>query len=184
MKNYIEKTVLRKQYLSIRNNIIDKEEKSKIICEKIINTLEYKSSKVIALYKNLPSEVDTNYLIDYSLKNNKIVVLPRVDKDDLKFYKIANNEKLEKSPFGVLEPHDNKETLIDNNLIDLAIIPGICFDTNHNRVGFGKGYYDRFLSKINTKTIAICFSEQVLEEDLIKANDNDIKVDRIITDKS
>ena len=86
----LTKDELRKRYLLIRNKIENKKEKSKMITEKIINTEEYKKAKVIALYKNLPSEVDTSELINYSINMNKIVALPRVKENKMFFYKISS----------------------------------------------------------------------------------------------
>ena len=180
----LTKDELRKRYLLIRNKIENKEEKSKMITEKIINTEEYKKAKVIALYKNLLSEVDTSELINYSINMNKIVALPRVKENKMFFYKISSlKDTLIKSEFGIEEPVEDKINLMDITNIDLVIVPGICFDREKNRLGFGKGYYDRVLSKINVKTIAICFSKQILEKKILPTNNNDIKMQQIITEK-
>lgn len=179
-----DKDNLRKKYLILRKSILDKDNKSKIIANKLINTKEYINAKTIALYKNLDSEVNTNELIDYSLKLNKVVILPKVINNDLYFYKYNIKDKLIKSNFGVLEPIDNINNLVNINNIDLIIIPGICFDKYKNRLGFGKGYYDRYLMNKNIKKIAICFDEQILKEDIIPTNKYDIKMDIIITDKN
>jgi 5-formyltetrahydrofolate cyclo-ligase len=171
------KEELRIKYLNIRKNITDKSIKSSIIKDKIINSDEYKKSKVIAIYKNLNSEVETNDLINYALNDNKIVVLPKVEGDILRFYK-TGNESFIKSNFGVLEPIDTEEI----KDIDLYIIPGICFDKYKNRIGFGKGYYDRVNYK-NSIKIGICFEEQIYNKK-IKSDSFDIKMDKIITEKS
>lgn len=179
----IQKQTLRKKYLLIRNNIPDKEIKSKIIIEKIKLSKIYQESKVIALYKSLKSEVDTKELIEYSLKIGKIVVLPKVEKNELKFYKISLNEPLIKSNFGVEEPLGLNINYIDKSEIDLVIVPGLCFDKENNRLGFGKGYYDRFLSNTNLYTIALCFKEQILEDTLLPVEITDIKLKEIISDE-
>ena len=85
------KDELRNKYKIIRDNIKDKDIKSNIIKDKIINTIEYKNSKIIALYKNLDTEVYTNELIDCALNDNKIVVLPKVVGNKLVFYKTPYN---------------------------------------------------------------------------------------------
>ena len=170
------KDELRKKYLDIRNSIKDRTKKSNIIKDKIINTIEYQTSKVIALYKNLDSEVETNELINYALKDNKVVVLPKIVGKTLEFYK-TDNKKFNKNIYNIYEP---VETDIVND-IDLFIVPGICFDKYKNRVGFGKGYYDRAL-KTNGKKIGICFEEQIYDE-RIKVDPFDIKMDKIITEE-
>lgn len=179
----LEKEELRKKYILIRNYIKNKQEKSKLITDRIIIDEFYKKAKVVALYKNLSSEVDTSELINYSINMNKIVALPKVVDNDLLFYKIHSlNDNLVKSCFEVEEPIANDVNLIDKNIIDLVIVPGVCFDREKNRLGFGKGYYDRFLCDIKAKTIAVCFHEQVLDNVLLPVNNYDIKMQRIITD--
>lgn len=177
MKN---KEEFRKEFISIRNKISNKLEKSNIIMEKIIEEELYKNAKVIALYKSLPSEVDTNKLIEYSVQKGKTVVLPKAFCNELKFYKISIDETLIKSKFGVEEPKGLDENFVDKKDIDLVIVPGVCFDKCKNRMGFGKGYYDRFLAGTNLNTFGICFEEQIAKE--VPVDSNDIKMDKIITD--
>lgn len=178
-----KKKLIRNQYITIRNNILEKERKSKLIINKIKDIEEYQKAKIIALYKSLPSEVNTDELIEYSIKIGKIIALPKVIDNVLKFYKIDLDEKLIKSSFGVYEPKGDSSKYIDLQNIDLVIVPGICFDKEKNRLGFGKGYYDRFLENSNLNTIGICFSEQILINDSLPTNNNDIKVKKIITNK-
>ncbi len=177
-----EKKKVRKEYTLIRSKIENKKGKSDEIFNKIIETNLFKESKVIAMYKSINSEVNTDELIKYSINIGKTVVLPKVEENELKFYKINSiNEKLFKSKFGIEEPLGQLENFVDNKFIDLIIVPGICFDTEKNRLGFGKGYYDRFLKQKDFKTIGICFDEQIIEK--VPITDNDIKVKQIITDK-
>ena len=177
-----EKEKIRKEYLQIRENISNKDEKSDLIFKKIIQLEEYKNAKTIALYKNLKNEVSTSKLIEESLKLNKKVVLPRVVQDDLIFYQIHSlTDPFKKSSFGVLEPQNSN--LIDKHTIDLVITPGVCFDKEKNRLGFGKGYYDRFLNTISVKTIGICFEEQIIKKKFLPKNEYDYQLDKIVTDK-
>jgi 5-formyltetrahydrofolate cyclo-ligase len=177
----MDKQSLRKKYLEIRNNISNKDAKSNIIFNQIINLKEYQNAQIIAIYKNLKSEVNTNKLIDYSLSIGKTIALPKVTNDDMKFYKIENNSELLKSNFGVLEPIANNDNYISKDNIDVIIVPGICFDKNKNRLGFGKGYYDRYLLNTKIKKIGICFNEQII--DIVPTSKYDIKMDLIITDR-
>ena len=172
------KEELRKEYLGIRKNIIDKDKKSLSIFKKIVKDKDYINSRVIAIYKSLDNEVSTNKLIEYSLSIGKIAVVPITNKNDMNFYKIDNNTKYTKSNFGVDEPISNE---IYTN-IDLFIIPGVVFGRDLNRIGFGKGYYDRYLENNTGIKIGICFEEQVV--DTINNSTNDIKMNKIITDKS
>ena len=181
MINVGNKDNIREKYKQIRLNIINKKEKSSIIFNKLIMLDVYKNSKVIAIYKNLNSEVDTNNLIEYSLKNNKKVLLPRIVNDEIRFYTIAADEELIKSNFGVYEPLENNNKLYSKNDINLIIIPGISFDKEKNRIGFGKGYYDKYLKNKNIYKIGLCFDEQIADK--LPCSENDIKMDIVITDK-
>ena len=75
-----------------------------------------------------------------------------------------------------------KDNLIPNDEIELIIVPGVCFDLKRNRLGFGGGYYDRFLENKNMNIIGICFDEQLSKDEFIPANETDIKMNKIITE--
>jgi len=171
------KDELRKKYLIIRKNIINKEEKSHIITKKITELKEYKNASTIALYNSTENEVSTKELISYSLDQGKKIALPRVHGNTLKFYSISINEDYELSNFNILEPIANNN-YIEKEEIDLIIVPGICFDKNGNRIGYGKGFYDRYLTE-EMNSIGICFKEQLV--DLIPSEKQDKKLKRVIT---
>ena len=179
----MKKEELRKKYILIRNRVENKTQKSEIISEKIQEQIEYKNAKIIALYKNLKSEVSTEKLIEDSINLGKCVALPKVVNNELKFYKIKSlKEKFIKSNFGVEEPIENEINYINQKDIGLIIVPGICFDKEKNRLGFGKGYYDRYLQNENINTIGICFEEQIVEN-IIPTTEYDVAMKKIITDK-
>ena len=176
----MDKNELRKKYLNIRKSVCDKDTKAHIIFSKIIELDDYKKASTIGLYMSLDNEVSTKELISFSIKQGKAVALPRVIDNDLVFYKIESLDNLVKSDFGVLEPVTG--IIVDKGDIDLIIVPGICFDTFGNRIGFGKGFYDRYLDN-TMNSIGICFDEQLLKTGCIETTDNDIKVKKIITEK-
>ena len=181
----IEKETLRKKYIEIRKNIPNKNYKSNIIFNKLIDSKEYKNSKSIALYKSLDSEVNTVDLIKFSISLGKIVSLPRVVGKKLNFYRINSiKDEFVKSKFGVEEPKEDECNLVRKNEIDLVIVPGICFDKDKNRLGFGKGYYDSFLENINADIVAICFEDQILKDKTLPIEKSDIKVQKIITEEN
>lgn len=181
----MKKEEMRKVFKRIRVDIKDKEVKSNIVCDKIIKSEFYNKSKVIGLYSSILGEVDTLRLIEESLKDGKIVGLPKVRGKELKFYRISKIEDLIfGEDFGIKEPKENIENLIDKNNMDLIIVPGVCFDEVKNRIGFGKGYYDRYLFDAkNVVKVGICFDEQVLRDSNIPVDRYDVKMDMIITNK-
>lgn len=172
------KNDIRYEYLLKRKNILNKKEKSLDICQKIIKHEKYLCSMNIGLYKSLKDEVDTSFLISYSLELGKNVYLPKVVDDDLIFYKISKNEKYVLSPFHVEEPvgDSSKEISIDD--MDLIIVPGVVFDKEGHRMGYGKGYYDRYLNDSIYK-IGICFQEQLSLG--VPVNENDVSMNEVIT---
>lgn len=180
----MNKQTIRKEYLAIRKNIPDKHEKSLKIINKIIEMPIYKESKNIALYYNLPSEVETIELIKYSIENHKNVYLPVVlDEHYMEFYQITDINKVTKNKLGIMEP--TKTYHLDKTKLELIVVPGISFDKRKNRIGFGASYYDNFLSKLNnTYKIGICFNEQILKKEYIETESNDIQMDIVITEEN
>ena len=175
----MDKRILRKSLIDIRKNILDKDLKSTIIVHKIINMEVYTRSKIIALYKSLKDEVNLEYLINYSLNSGKIVLLPRVMKNNLIFIKIDFNTEYDKSNFGVVEPCYDINNVYNGD-IDLIIVPGVGFDKDNNRIGYGKGYYDRFLLDKDIYKIGVCFKDQLMDH--IPSDINDVKMNNVITD--
>ena len=172
----MNKEQLRKIMIQKRKNILNKKEISTIIVNKLMNLDIYKEARAIALYNSLSDEVDTSYLINESLKE-KIVLLPRIIDNKLVFIIINKDTLYEKSKFGIIEPIGD----IYQGIIDLIIIPGLAFDSNLNRLGFGMGYYDKYLENSNSYKIGLCFDEQIVDNVVVEPHD--IKMDMIITKK-
>lgn len=182
LKKQVSKAQLRIDYLQIRKKVNNKKEKSNLIIQKVILRKEYQKAKVIALYKSMESEVDTTLLISQALLDGKIVATPRIEDDTLVFYQITSDtDVFVKSKFGVEEPIPEQDKMMENDKIDLVIVPGVCFDKEKNRLGFGKGYYDQFLERSRAYKLGICFEEQILKDEFIPVEEHDVKMDRIIT---
>lgn len=178
------KNELRKKYKLIRNNIKNRKNKNKKIEEKVIKIIEKNQAKIVAFYKSFSTEVPTDIIIEHIIQNGKIVVLPKVDKNGLNFYKIKSlKNNLKKNRYGIEEPISQEENYTEPDLIDIVIVPGLSFDKGKNRLGFGGGYYDKFLSNINSLKIGICYEEQIYES-ILPTDQTDIKMDVIITDKN
>lgn len=184
----MDKSEARKKILGIRNNLKleEVEQKSKIIMDKITSLDEYKDSKVVFIYMSFKNEVKTYDLIERMLIENKRVVIPYTDTkntviipSEIKSLK----DDLVLNPFGYYEPVLEKAKQVEIEELDLIIAPGVVFDDSLNRVGFGKGYYDRILSKKrkDTRVIAVAFEFQVLDE--VPTEPHDIKMDMIITEE-
>jgi 5-formyltetrahydrofolate cyclo-ligase len=99
------------------------------------------------------------------------------------FYSFVSGEPMERSYFGVWEPLGEEEKLISPEEIDLIIVPGLAFDRELNRLGFGRGFYDRYLSGCSAFKVGICYDAQIAEKDEIPIDCYDVKMDMVITEK-
>ncbi len=155
------KIELRTHYKSLRSNM-PPEKKSfldKKIRKNLFITREYKRSQLILTYVSKEIEVDTIKIIRKSLENGKCVAVPKciTDKHLMEFYYIQSLDDLAPGAFGVLEPILEKCKLVKDFSNSLCIVPGFSFDFKGFRLGYGKGYYDRFLSNYEGNTIGICY---------------------------
>lgn len=182
----IKKTI-RQEVLQRRDAISKnvKKEKDIVIMQRISQLPEFINAKTIFFYTSFRSEVDTIDMIKVSLNTGKLIVLPKVDKENnrLKLYEIKNMNEVARGYMWILEPFVSEDRLRDLDDIDLIIIPGAAFDIYGNRLGYGAGFYDMLLSKMEKKIpiVAPAYEEQIVEK--IPAEPHDIKVDKIVTDK-
>lgn len=184
-----EKKELRKKILALRNSMDrdEAEQKSSVIMEKLTQTKEYNQSRVVFVYMDFNNEVKTMPLIERMLSEKKKVVIPYTDTvntviipSELK----STDDDLVLSKFGYLEPVLEKIRPVEPEEFDLVVVPGVVFDRKLNRIGFGKGYYDRILAKLkkSAKAVAVAYDFQVLNE--VPSEDYDVKMDMIITEKN
>ena len=172
----MNKQFLRNKYKEIRKNIKDKEKQDCIIFNKVINLEEYKQSDLILTYVSLKDEVDTIELVKYSLEQDKKVAVPKCEGENITFYYINSLKDLEKGKFGILEPKTNERVKNFDNSI--CIIPGVTFDKQNNRIGYGRGFYDRFLENYKGTKIGLTYKECICDK--IDNEINDIKMDKVI----
>jgi 5-formyltetrahydrofolate cyclo-ligase len=152
--------------------------KSELICSKLVDTEEFTGANVIALYFSKSDEVRTEKLLE-EWKNKKEILLPSVSGNNIDFYKYEGITRMKTGAFGIKEP-DESSPRIDVSKIDLFVAPGVAFDLNRNRLGRGKGFYDRLLSGINKPIIGLCFGFQLKSR--IPASKTDVKMSKIITE--
>lgn len=171
----MNKEIIRFKMLNLRKMILNKKLLSTIIVKKIITSDIFKKSSVIALYYSLTNEVDTSLLMNKCF--NKKVLLPKILNNKMVFVEIGKDTKYLKSKIGVMEPI-GKEYI---GKIDLIIVPGVAFDKQLNRLGFGKGYYDKYLTNKDVYKIGICFDKQIIKE--LPTTTFDISMDMVISEK-
>lgn len=140
----------------------------------------FKISKKIALFYSVRNEVNTKRIFFESLEAGKEVYFPRVNGPSLTFHRVGSLEELKPGKFGIPEP-DAGSFSIEPEKLDLVIIPGVAFDHTGNRVGYGKGYYDRFMVNVSEeKRIALAYGFQVL--DSVPGGESDLGVGLIVTE--
>jgi 5-formyltetrahydrofolate cyclo-ligase len=157
-------------------------EASSVIATKLFDTSEFQNAKIVHIYKSLEYEVDTTEIINKCFERNKRVVVPVTNSDcsQTNHYEIFSDTVFEKLHFGVLVPVEN---CIDFDLSVMSsdylfIIPLVAFDSENNRIGYGKGCYDSFLKKTKGQKLGIAFACQKVER--IEVEDHDVKMDRVI----
>jgi len=152
LKNY--KSNLRKRLMHVRDafDINEREHWQKKIEDEILSSREYKNSGILISYVSFKSEFDTKKIIEDALKNNKDVYVPRVidlNNSDMEFYKISNLNELEKGCMGIMEPKGNTDKLVLNKKSRAYfVLPCVGCDENGVRIGYGGGFYDKYLNKI------------------------------------
>ncbi len=157
------KTNLRAQYRQKREALTpeEKERRDRLIADTVRSLWQYRQNEWILTYVSTPIEVDTHRIIEQALADGKRVAVPRCvpDTRDMEFYEIRSLSELEKGTFGVLEPAADETRLLRDLSSGLCIIPAFCYDFSGYRLGYGKGYYDRFLARFEGNRIGICYSD-------------------------
>lgn len=174
------KDVLRKELRAKRKSIADKVKRDKKISDNLLSFELYKNSKTILFYASLDDEINVDCCIEQALSDGKKIALPVcTDKNgNMKFYYINSLSEIRVGYFGVREPDTSVCKEVDDFSFSICIVPAIAYDKNGFRLGYGKGYYDRFLKKYNLHSIGLCYNELI--EDKLPIGEYDIPVDYII----
>lgn len=150
-------------------------EQSVAILSKLENDDDFKKARIVMIYSALPDEVQTRAFLE-KWRHEKKIILPTVVGDDIIPVELAADTTFAVGDFNILEPQNEPYT----GGYDLIVVPGVAFDRNGNRIGRGRGYYDRFLCKhLNVRRIGICFDFQLVDE--VPTEPNDIKMDKVIS---
>ena len=160
----------------------DRDRKSRDIVRKIKKDDGFRNAKTVMFYFSTEHEVQTKTLIEESLLAGKRVALPYVDGNhsEIRAAAVGNlAEDVHKGSYGLMEPKSEKLRLIDTAQIDIVLVPGLAFDHAKNRLGRGKGYYDRFLAKLprGVKTFGLAFDFQIVKS--LPVTELDIPLTRI-----
>jgi 5-formyltetrahydrofolate cyclo-ligase len=180
------KGTARKRILFLRKQLSEDEwaAKSSIICNKLLHAGWYAASHEILVYSAILKEVDLSIFIRRAWQDGKILYFPKVFGEKMEFFRADAMEELQKGSFGVLEPMDESRPYqsTDKNIV---LVPGAVFSEQGARIGYGKGYYDRYFGRwkeenIPYTAIGIAYDFQVINE--FKTDSNDIDMHWIITE--
>lgn len=179
-----------RQTMLSRQEALTSEERSalsKQIVRKVLDYHSWQQAKAIALYYAIRNEVDTLLLLKQGWSEGKEMFLPKCfpKERNMTFFKVEHEGQLEVVYMNIPEPKPEEcRELIDREL-DLLIVPGLVFDRQGYRIGYGGGYYDRYLANVSPKVekLSLAYSFQVMDEESLPREAFDIPVDTIITDR-
>lgn len=183
------KNALRKEILQARSHLSrdEREAKNSAICARLVEMPEFDRAKLVMAYMDFRDEAGTACIIAECFKRRKRVALPVVTGKNgtafgLQVFETVPGTGLLKSSFGISEPDPGTAVRVDEAEIDLVIVPGVAFDLLKYRIGYGAGYYDRFLAKLRPDcvTVGIAYDLQIV--DRIPAEAHDIPVDKVVTE--
>jgi len=181
----LDKRVLRKEILEKRASLGKEVNSSlsKTIVNKLFNSEYYKKANTIMCYVSFGSEINTHDFIKESIKRGKTLAVPVTfhEPRQMKPSQILSFDELEPGYYNILAPKKECIRYIDPKEIDLVIVPGAAFDREGYRIGFGGGYYDRFLANLDCMKISIAFDLQIVDK--VPREKHDLPVDIIITEK-
>lgn len=188
VRGHISKQSIRNRYLGMRNNLSYGERltKSRKIWELLKQEPVYKNAEAVLVYMDYRSEVITTGLVEELLADpSRKVFAPRVLGMNISFYEIQTLEELEPGYQGIREPAQNEEKMFTHALVkelnSLILIPGAVFDRQRGRMGYGKGFYDRFLADyIELSGAALAFECQIAKN--VPMEEHDIRPGIIVTE--
>ncbi|KRN59136.1 5-formyltetrahydrofolate cyclo-ligase [Limosilactobacillus secaliphilus] len=168
--------IARMRQLDIKNKVKEQEQ----LASRLYDQPEWVSAKTVALTMSQSFEVDTGPIILHARHKGQRVVVPRtLPNRQMEFVELNEETQFKETSFGLLEPENG--TVVTPDQIDFMLVPGVAFKENGQRLGFGGGYYDRYLAKYNGFTCSLVLTTQLADDDEWEPDQFDIPVDRIIT---
>ena len=182
----MNKAEIRQKMLRKRNQLSVMEQKiySDKISERIIKSSLYAKCEYLCIYQAFRNEVSCDKIMKQALNDGKYVFVPVTNSNNktMEFYQITEYTKWKAGAYGIMEPVFNNSTPVLKN-VALILMPGLVFDRDKHRIGYGGGYYDKYLaSHMDHTTIALCYHFQIIKASL-PFNKYDILPDYIATDK-
>ncbi|MBB6454275.1 5-formyltetrahydrofolate cyclo-ligase [Salirhabdus euzebyi] len=180
-----EKNLLRNKGKSLLESVREEKrnELSLKLTNHVIHTSWWKEATTIGITISMEHEWNTRYLIEAAWKEGKKVGVPKCfpkDNHKMVFYHFTDFKDLEKVYFGLFEPNPNKSKLVTKEEIELLFVPGLLFDSKGFRIGYGGGYYDRYLKGFEQTSLSIAMEKQIITN--VPRDQYDQPVKHIITE--
>lgn len=180
------KSELRKKYLALKRQMPDEQKKAfdAAICRKILDSAAYRYADTLLVYSPLPTEVDIGAVTYDALSKNKRVAFPRCVHGEpiMDFYTVTSTDQLVSGEYSILEPKEGASLWSNSEKGHcICLLPGVAFDCNGNRIGYGKGYYDRYLCDKQVQRIGVTYELTLAPE--LPHGRFDLATDVIVTEK-
>lgn len=175
----MDKTALRREIREKKRAMTEEEitGKSALLAEKFLACEPYQNAKTVYGYLPYNQEVRTVPILERALQDGKRIAVPKVYGDEMRFIYLTDFSGLEKSDYGIPEPVADGPVAEDPQA--LVLMPGLAFDPQGHRIGYGGGFYDKFLmGEPNHPTVALCYDFQMLDK--LETEDHDIPVDLVL----
>lgn len=181
----LDKDELRRLLKALRKSlsINQRAEYNEIILRQVLELPSYQKAEWVYCYITTQSEVDCIPIIEQAFRDGKKVAVPKIDSETMEFYEIHSLDECVEGSFHILEPITNRMVTPEDGKKTLILVPGLAYDYEMNRMGYGKGYYDRYFHKYgerNFERVAIAYDLQIVKE--IPSEPLDVRVDKIITE--
>lgn len=180
------KALLRREVMARRHRQPDRDRHSREIWQQFAVSDEYATAAVVMVYLDYDSEARTRPFVPELWQSGRRVVIPYCVGDQLETFLFRNFGEVAPATRGILEPIESwrsrRERAVDPAQIDLVIVPGVAFDRRGGRIGYGRGYYDRFLRRLrpDARSVALAFECQLVED--LPLLPHDVRIDRVVTE--
>lgn len=160
----------------------EKAERDRLIAQSFVELGSYKACKTLLIYYSTDIEVDTHAIINRAFADGKKVAFPVCRKNgEMDFYTAESVEELLPDAYGIPAPNIQGSQFVDSFEQTLCVVPALAYDLNGFRLGFGKGFYDRYISRTGVKTIGLCYESFVV--DALAVDEFDCSADALLTDE-
>ncbi|MEJ5339225.1 MAG: 5-formyltetrahydrofolate cyclo-ligase [Aquificaceae bacterium] len=176
-----DKRNIRKKFIHKREALTEEERRrlSEGVVRNLLSLEQLREAKTVLMFCPHRGEPDITLLFSWVIREGKSLLLPKVEGDGLKLIRVEEGVDLSPGAFCIPEPSGGEE--VNPEEVDVSLVPGVAFDREGYRIGYGKGYYDRLLERLGGLKVGVCYQFQLLEE--VPRDDWDMPVDLVVTEE-